>query len=149
MVITIVGLNPYWSKPSGMPTFRNVLPPTYDARSGRAIILTALVVRGRARQIIFLRVLSHCAVGRVLRRQSRHALTHAFNPCDGKPVCVAVVEERNDLLLQFRVERVGLGSIPLRILTSFSPVAYGPTHILRVSLGPPTIQLRQVKAAVR
>src|SRR4030095_5949778 len=94
-------------------------------------------------------VLSYCAVGGVLRRQARHALTHAFNPGEGKSVRVAVVEERDDLLLQFRVERVGLGSIPLRILTTLSAIADGPTHIVSVGLGPPAIQLRQVKTAVR
>src|SRR4030095_6584035 len=148
MVMRIVGMNCCWAETRCMPMFRDRLPPTQDPRSRVTIFFHALLVHRRSPQVIFLRILSDRTIGGVLRRQARHALTDTFNPCDWKSMCVAVVEEGNNLLLQFRVERFGLGSIPLLIVAVLFAIAHGPTHISSVGLGPPAVQLRQVKTAV-
>ena len=63
VMLSIVCLNSHLAHSHIGPTFSERSLPTDDARGGRAILLRTVMVHGRGAQIIFLRVLAHCAVG--------------------------------------------------------------------------------------
>src|SRR5581483_4550103 len=79
-------------------------------------------------------------------RETRHALTHMRNPSDRKPARIAVVEQRDDLVFQFGVERFRFGSIGLCIIELL--FANSPAHTRLKGLGPPAIKFGQIYSAV-
>ena len=64
----------------------------------------------------------------------------------GSPRDIAIVEQWDDLLFQFRVERLGFGSVGLLIIDLL--LLNRPTNARFIGLGPPAIEFRKIYAAV-
>src|SRR5216117_3404853 len=65
-----------------------------------AFISGAFTVGGRSREVMLLGVFTHRAVNAKARRQPRHALPHAPDPCSGNAALVSGIKLRDHLSLE-------------------------------------------------
>src|SRR3989441_5714993 len=91
------------------------------------------------------RVLPYHAVRREPRGEASHARAHLRDPGLRNPARVSRVKGGHDVTLEQRVQGLGLGSVPGRIVAMLLAVPQGPADIRLVRLGPPTVELREIQ----
>src|SRR5260370_36406 len=88
------------------------------------------------------------AVGETPGGPPGHAAAQPRHPDCGDALVIARIELWNYLALQHRVEPLGLGCVPGRIVAVFVAVADGPAHLWSIRFRPPAVQLREIQAPI-
>ena len=98
--------------------------------------------------IVVLGVVPHHTVGAEFSGQDAQAGLHHLHPLPRHPLAVALIELRNDLVLQHAVHGERVDPVLLVIVVALGAVADGPAHFRGVALIPPAVQNGAVEAEV-
>jgi hypothetical protein len=123
------------------------LPPLLELARERRVVGPAPPVGLHRRQVGLLDVVADHPVGAEGVRQARHARPHPLGPAVRDPVLVAVVELGDDRVLHHLIELLGLDPVAL-VGHGVDAAAERPAHLGRVRLVPPSVEHREMEAAV-
>src|SRR5205823_2200366 len=113
------------------PSRGDLALPGDEFGAGLTLVSGTRVMCRRERDVVFFYVLPHSSVRGVRRSQARDTFTNTADPTPGHSAAVAVVEQRDNLLLEQCVQSIGFGSIPGRVVAVLLAVADRPPHIRR------------------
>src|SRR5512145_3185886 len=98
------------------PVLRESVLPVQQLPAKLSMMRSPLAVGSGSGEGILLGILTYGAIRRKARWQLCHALPQAYYPVGREAVCVTGVEQGDHLLFQERVESLGFGCIPGRIV---------------------------------